>query len=97
MLPRQGVYGALATLPDGQRYPAVVNIGHRPTVDSREDAPLTIEVHVIDYNGYLYDDEITIEFVDSLRREKKFDSVEKLKAQIADDVKAALRILKLDK
>lgn len=97
MLPRQGVYVALATLPDGQRYPAVVNIGHRPTVDSREDAPLTIEAHVIDYNGYLYDDEITIEFVDSLRREKKFDSVEKLKAQIADDVKAALRILKLDK
>lgn len=96
MLPREGVYVALAVLPDGNRYPAVVNIGHRPTVDSREDAPLTIETHVVDYNGFLYDDEITIEFVDSLRREQKFGSVDKLKAQLADDIKAALRILKLD-
>lgn len=112
MTPGEGVYVAQAVLPDGQRYPAVVNIGRRPTV-SQEDtggdetteefventgqspAPVVIEVHVINYKGYLYDDEISIEFVDFLREEQKFPSVEKLRDQLEKDVREALKRLKL--
>lgn len=113
IIPGEGVYVAQALLPDGQRYPAVVNIGRRPTVSQKDEAdgdktdgakdmtpatstsPVVIEVHVINYKGYLYDDEISIEFVDFLRDERKFPSVEKLCDQLAEDVQEALKRLKL--
>ena len=101
MVPGVGVYVAYVILPDGQRYPAVVNIGRRPTVSDEEGdeklskRPIVIEAHVIDYQGYLYDDEITLEFIDFIRREKKFPSLDKLRSQLDNDVKEALKKLKL--
>lgn len=98
VIPGEGVYVSQAILPDGERYPAIVNIGRRPTVSDDENdtnAPVVIEVHVINYNGYLYDDEITVEFIDFIRHEKKFPSLEKLSVQLDNDVKEALKRLKL--
>lgn len=68
---------------------AVVNVGRRPTVDRRTDAPLSIEAHILDFEGDLYDRILTVEFLDRLREEKKFGSLEELKAAIGNDIEEA--------
>lgn len=94
LLPPEGVYAVYATTPDGVRRPAVVNIGFRPTVEHPIDQPaLSVEVHIPDFTGYLYDEELTIEFISRLRDEKKFASLEKLRRQLADDIEKARKIL----
>lgn len=96
LMPRQGVYAAWVTTPDGCRRKAVVNVGFRPTVDgdpSSEDARLSIEAHIMDYQGYIYDEEVKLEFVKWLRPEKRFASVEKLASQVKDDIETALKTL----
>jgi len=96
LIPKVGVYAAYVTTPDGVRRPAVVNIGYRPTVSGNGGSArsLSIEAHIIDFMGYIYDEEITVEFVEYLRGEKAFPSVTKLSAQIKDDISAARKLLK---
>lgn len=77
-IPRFGVY-ACSVLIDGKRYPAVTNIGTRPTVDGEG---ITVEPWILDYSGDLYGREITIEFYKFLRSEQKFPSLEDLQAEI---------------
>ncbi len=77
-IPRFGVY-ACCVLIDGIRYPAVTNIGTRPTV---EGEGITVEPWILDYTGDLYDRDITIEFYKFLRAEQKFPSLESLQAEI---------------
>lgn len=94
-LPSCGVYAAIAVTPDGMRHPAVVNIGHRPTVESDpENAPLSIEAHIINYAGYLYGAELELQFVARLRDEKKFTSVDKLRDALVRDREKAIKLLK---
>lgn len=101
VLPGGGVYAGYVSTPDGERRPAVINIGYRPTVkaenqtkqDSERDDRLSIEVHIPNFTGYLYDDEITVEFVARLRDEKRFKSLDKLKDAIAADVKRLEKIV----
>lgn len=97
IVPKGGVYAAYVTTPDGVRRKAMVNIGFRPTV-ADESAPgkLSIEAHIFDYVGYLYDEEIVVEFVKFLRPEKKFSTTEKLKAQLISDASAAKKQLTID-
>jgi riboflavin biosynthesis protein ribF len=85
LVPGQGVYAAWAVTPDGQRHMAMVNIGFRPTVSEGQEPVQTIEVHILDYQGYLYDDVIQIEFMDRLRGEQKFASPEELSLQLKRD------------
>ena len=77
-IPKFGVY-ACCVLIDGQRYPAVTNIGTRPTVAGEG---ITVEPWILDYSGDLYGREITIEFFKFLRPEQKFPSLEALQAEI---------------
>ena len=77
-IPRFGVY-ACCVLIDGIRYPAVTNIGTRPTVAGEG---ITVEPWILDYSGDLYGREITIEFYKFLRPEQKFPSLEALQAEI---------------
>ena len=77
-VPRFGVY-ACSILIDGTRYPAVTNIGTRPTVEGQG---ITVEPWILDYSGDLYGREITIEFFKFLRPEQKFPSLEALQAEI---------------
>jgi riboflavin kinase/FMN adenylyltransferase len=83
MIPRVGVYAVEVDIL-GKKYPGMLNIGFRPTV---EKALLhkTIEVHIINFEGDLYDKEITITFAARLRDEQKFDNIEALKTQLAKD------------
>jgi riboflavin kinase/FMN adenylyltransferase len=82
-IPQRGVYLSSSTV-DGQTFPSVTNVGVKPTV-SREGSPLVIESHLIDFDGDLYGKWLTVEFLDRLRDEKKFSSVDELKQQIQED------------
>ena len=94
-IPGCGVYAALTTTPDKVRRPTILNIGHRPTVEADGDkAPISIEAHILDYAGYLYGERLTIEFIEKLRDERKFDSLEKLKKAISNDTRKARSIFK---
>ena len=81
-LPMSGVYAACVKI-DEVSYKAVVNIGTNPTVGNER---LTVEVHILDYQDDLYGCEIEVAFVDFIREERKFDSLQALQEQIAKDV-----------
>jgi riboflavin kinase/FMN adenylyltransferase len=87
VLPPNGVYAAHGTV-RGRTYRAVLNIGHRPTVN-QSTPQLRVEVHLLDFSGELYGEEMEVTFAAKLRDEKKFASLEELKAQIARDIAAA--------
>lgn len=90
-LPAEGVYAALATLPDGSQYPAAVNIGKRPTIGDL--ASPIVEAHIIGYEGDLYGDSLVLDLIDRVRGEVKFDSVEDLRGQLERDVERVREIL----
>lgn len=80
-VPKFGVYTCSCVI-DGIRYPAVTNIGTRPTVEGHH---ITVEPWIMDYSGDLYGRELTLEFYYFLRPERKFPSLEDLRAQIRAD------------
>jgi riboflavin kinase/FMN adenylyltransferase len=77
-----GVFGGVAIL-DGESRSAVANIGLRPTFSGTEPSA---EVHLLDWSGDLYGREMTFEFRQRLREEKRFDSTDALRDQIRRDV-----------
>jgi riboflavin kinase/FMN adenylyltransferase len=87
--PPRGVYAG-AVVVDGTRWPAMLNIGVRPTVGGTDaDAP-TLEVHLIGFRGDLYARELEVELLARLRDEQRFPSLDALKQQLARDREAAL-------
>ena len=82
LIPARGAYAVWATLGDGSRYPAMMNIGVRPTFNG---TATTLEVHILDYSGDLYGSELTVEFVKRLRGEQKFESEKALMRQLEKD------------
>jgi riboflavin kinase / FMN adenylyltransferase len=89
VLPPDGVYAVRVRLGD-QRLSGVVNVGVRPTFAG---TARRLEVHVFEIAQNLYGEVIEVEFVQRLRDEQKFESVESLKKQISDDIRAARNIL----
>lgn len=83
VLPPNGVYATHAEA-GGAIYRAVLNIGRRPTVGEATQQ-LRVEAHLLGFTGDLYGQELTLTFVKKLREEKKFASLEELRAQIARD------------
>ena len=90
--PRKGVYATRATI-GAKTYDAVSNFGRRPTVETGESPPL-LETYLFDFDGDLYGREVEIAFIAFLRDEKKFDGLDALKAQIAEDSAQARALLK---
>jgi riboflavin kinase/FMN adenylyltransferase len=86
LLPPHGVYATTVRI-DGIVYPSVTNIGTRPTVDSSGRA--TIETHIFDLDRELYGAPIRVGFVQRLRDERAFESLELLRAQIDADCQRA--------
>ncbi len=84
-LPPNGVYVTRAEAA-GRTYAAVTNVGTRPTFDG---AGVTIETHLLDFEGDLYGQSVTIELLSMLRPEQKFSGIEALVAQIRRDADAA--------
>ena len=88
-LPSEGVYATWSYI-DGKTYQSMTSIGRRPTFGGNER---TIETYILDYHGNLYGRQLKIDIVERLRDEKRFDTVEELKKQIAEDVKQGITIL----
>lgn len=90
-IPAEGVYATLATTDDGKTFQAVSNIGVRPTVG--DNLPKSIETHLLDFDEELYGKIITVQFIDRLRGEKRFESLDKLRKQIQIDISDSRTIL----
>ena len=84
-LPATGIY-VTSVLYDGRCYEAVTNVGTNPTVNG---ASLTVETHIMDYEGDLYGKALTVRFHERLREEIRFESKEALVQQIVRDVASA--------
>lgn len=83
LLPLNGVYEVTATL-EGKQYKGVLNVGTKPTVTG--DGHRTVELFIIDFEDNIYGCNIEVSFVRRLREERRFASLDELKAQIAKDV-----------
>jgi len=86
LVPPHGVY-ATTIIIDGIVRPSITNIGTRPTVDA--SGRTTIETHVFDFDRDLYGMTIRLAFVQRLRDERAFDSIDALQAQITADCRRA--------
>ena len=92
-VPLNGVYACWAILGEN-RLQAVVNIGIRPTFTAPTEQVLArVEAHLLDFTADLYGQTMTLQFVERLRPEQKFTSVDVLIAQIQADIKTARGIL----
>ena len=85
-LPRQGVYCVRVDIPGASQLPAVMNIGKRPTVDG---VNTTVEVHLLDWEGNLYGQQLIVYLHHFIRSEQKFPSLAALTAQIQADCDVA--------
>jgi riboflavin kinase/FMN adenylyltransferase len=86
LIPANGVYIANAYL-NSKKYHGVMNIGNRPTVNGQSQS---IEIHLFDFDATIYGENITIEFIEYIRPEQKFENLDVLKLQIAKDKEQAI-------
>lgn len=91
LLPAKGVYAAIVNL-EGKRYNGALSIGLNPTFG---DVQLSMEVHLMDFSGDIYGKYVDVLFIERIREEQKFPSLEMLSLQIKKDVEEARNILKL--
>jgi riboflavin kinase/FMN adenylyltransferase len=89
LLPSQGIYAGRA-LADGRIWPAATSLGPNPTF--QEDVT-KVEVHLLGYEGTLYDQEIEVDFLARLRDIVRFDSPDQLVAQMDRDIQATRRVV----
>ncbi len=87
--PKQGVY-ATKTFVDGKSYISMTNVGYNPTVTNKRTR--MIETHILDFDEVLYDKHICVEFVDRIRDEEKFMTLDALERQLALDKHKVRRI-----
>jgi riboflavin kinase/FMN adenylyltransferase len=88
VVPAEGIYATFVEF-GRKRFPSVSSIGWNPTFGA---GPKTIETHILGFNGELYGRKLRLFFIDRLRGEKKFETVELLAAQIRQDVMDARRV-----
>ncbi len=91
LVPAAGVYACRVEV-GGVSYGAATNIGVRPTFETGQPAQ-TVEAHLLDFDGDLYNQVIEVAFVERLRDEMKFSGVEALVAQIRADIAQAREVL----
>ena len=87
LMPDCGVYAVWVTMPDHSKRGGMLCIGHRPTVE--QNGEISVEVHIFDFNGNLYGTSISIDFIEKLRDERHFDSLEELQKQLILDAALA--------
>ena len=90
LIPAIGVYAAYAIINDVKYY-GMLNIGTNPTIG---DNPLTIEMNIFDFNEDIYEQEIEIGFIDKIRNQQKFNSLDELKLALSKDKEFALNVIK---
>lgn len=90
LIPAHGVYAIYADV-DGNRYPGMLNIGCRPTVDNGTN--ISIEAHLLDFTGNIYHHQIRISFEQYIRPEQKFAGLDALVAQLNLDKERVRHLL----
>ena len=68
----------------------IANLGYRPTFNQKK---ILLEVYIFNFSGNLYNKHLTIEFINFIRKEKKFKNINQLRKQINLDLKSAKKIL----
>jgi len=91
LLPDNGVYAGRALMADGEIRVAAIHIGPNPTFD--EEKKTKVEVHLLDYDGGLYDQRLTVELIGRVREIKKFPSASELITQMRIDLDQVRRIV----
>ncbi len=91
LIPKEGVYDTPCQV-EGKWYNSMKNNGVRPTIIENA-ANLTIETHLFDFSGDLYNQSISVAFVKKLREEQRFESIDLLKQQLLLDEQSARAIL----
>ncbi len=94
--PADGIYAGYYLRPEGVRHKAAISVGRRPTFYDPSTASVLVEAFLLDFAGDLYGEPGRVAFVKRLRDERKFDSIEALKAQMARDVADADALLSAD-
>ncbi len=89
LVPPSGVYATTAEL-DGTCWPAITNIGVRPTFEAA--GAVTIETHVLGFDADVYGARLSLSFIQRLRDERRFPDVDALREQIETDVRRAQRL-----
>ena len=89
IIPKDGVYFIRTTI-DNKLYNGMMNIGHRPTIGNKAKS---IEVNLFNFDRDIYDKIISIDVVVKIRDEKKFSSINALKAQLAKDEEHCLKLI----
>ena len=89
LIPKDGVYAVYSYI-DGRKVYGMMSIGKNPTIEGKGSS---IEVYFFDFNDDLYDQKLTIEFVQYLREEQKFATIDLLKKQLQDDETAARKAI----
>ena len=89
-IPKIGVYAVKVSSKNKRKLKGIANIGYRPTFNQKK---LILEVNIFNFSGNLYNKNLSIEFIEFIRGEKKFNGVLNLKKQIKEDCKKARAIL----
>ena len=89
-IPKIGVYAVKISSINKRKLNGIANIGYRPTFNQKK---LILEVNIFNFSGNLYNKNLSIEFIEFIRGEKKFNGVLNLKKQIKEDCKKVRTIL----
>jgi len=85
--PLKGVFAVTISLESGGCFLGVANVGTRPSIEETES--VLLEVHLFDFDDDLYGQRVSVDFIEKLRDEKKFNSLDHLTQQITDDAEQA--------
>ncbi|MGL4208019.1 MAG: riboflavin kinase, partial [Candidatus Adiutrix sp.] len=91
LIPAAGVYATYALI-NGEKFSAMTSIGYNPTFAQKT---LTVETHIFDFDRFIYDQEISIDFIANLRQMLRFKSPEDLADQLNKDAEMARQCLKI--
>jgi riboflavin kinase/FMN adenylyltransferase len=89
VIPHAGVYACRVAI-QGRRYAAMVNIGHNPTLNYT--AKLSMEAHILDFKQNIYGSRVTVQFLQFIREEKKFQNRTNLIMQLEQDLRDVRKI-----
>ncbi len=95
-MPADGIYAGWLSRDGGTNWlPSAIYVGHRPTFYD-EAAAVLLEVHVLDFDGDLYGEDVRVRFTHRLRDDRAFDGVDALAAQLQIDCDQARQVLAED-
>lgn len=95
MIPESGVYAVKVRMENSMVWKhGMMNVGTRPTFDGKR---ITLETHIFNFDGDIYDQLLLVSFVKRIRGEQKFDSPEELAAQLKEDEQTIMEIFEEEK